>query len=301
MADMHNVHNGILNINKPPTWTSHDVVAKVRRLLGQRSVGHAGTLDPMATGVLLVCVGQATRVAEYLMASEKGYRATARLGVTTDSYDADGRVTATAPVPELSAAVLQAALTPFVGDILQVPPAYSAIKQDGVPLHKRARRGEVVDLVARPVRIERISLLSWQPPDLALEIACGPGTYVRSLVHDLGQALGCGATLIELTRVRSGHFTIDEAITLEHLAEAATAGQPGRYLRPVSEALSGLVPLEVDDASTRRLIHGQSLPCPVPPAGPLGYAKSASGAVLAILTYDGEEQVWRPRKVFAAS
>jgi len=217
-------YHGILNINKPTDWTSHDVVARVRRIAGQRSVGHAGTLDPAATGVLLVCLGQATRVAEYLMAGDKTYRALIRLGTTTDTYDADGEVTATGAVPDLSAPDLESALTEFTGEIQQFPPAYSAIKQDGVPLHRRARRGEEIQLQARPVTIYRIDVLEWRSPDLNIDVACAPGTYIRSLAHDLGQRLGCGAHLAGLVRTRSGHFSLDEAITLQALADAAAQG-----------------------------------------------------------------------------
>ena len=155
--------NGILNIDKPAGWTSHDVVAWVRRVLREKRVGHAGTLDPMATGVLLVCVGQATRVVEYLTAGQKVYRAEAQLGVTTDTYDADGQVIATAPVPPLTADDLRSALAGFVGEIQQRPPAYSAIKQGGEAAYRKARRGEAVELPARPVTIHGIELLDWDP------------------------------------------------------------------------------------------------------------------------------------------
>ncbi len=185
--------DGILNIDKPQGWTSHDVVAWIRRVLKVKRVGHAGTLDPLATGVLLVCVGQATRVAEYLMASDKTYRAQIQLGTITDTYDTDGEVVETRPLsPDIDRGAIWVALGRFVGDIMQAPPAYSAIKQDGVPLHRRARRGEEVRPAPRPVRIHSIQLVDWTAPCLTVDVTCDPGTYIRSLAHDLGQALGCG-------------------------------------------------------------------------------------------------------------
>ncbi len=292
--------NGILNINKPAGWTSHDVVAWVRRVLRIKRVGHAGTLDPLATGILLVCVGQATRVAEYLMASSKTYRAAARLGITTDTYDTDGELIATQPVPELTADDLRVALTHFTGDILQTPPAYSAIKQDGVPLHRRARRGETVQPAPRPVRIQSIEVLAWQPPDVALEVVCDPGTYIRSLVHDLGQTLGCGATMTALQRTRSGRFHIADALDLDTLAQAAAHGAIERHLHPLSAALDHLTPVEVTAEVEKLLRFGQPIPCSEPPATVTGYAINPAGEVAAILTYAQQSGTWRPEKVFAS-
>ncbi len=291
-------YSGILDIDKPADWTSHDVVARVRRIAGQRRVGHAGTLDPAATGVLLVCLGQATRVAEYLMASDKSYRAIIRLGTSTDTYDAEGVVTATAAVPELSSEQLRAVLAEFTGEIRQFPPAYSAIKQDGVPLHRRARRGEEIHLQARPVRIYRIDLLGWRSPDLSVDVTCGPGTYIRSLANDLGRHLGCGAHLAGLVRTRSGRFPLEEASTLEALAEAAARGQLESHLHPLEDALGGLVTVPVDDQATAHLIHGRPIPVQEGPTGDRGYARAADGQVVAILLRRSDQ--WWPQKVFAA-
>jgi tRNA pseudouridine55 synthase len=334
-------YDGILNINKPQGWTSHDVVAKVRRLLGQRQVGHAGTLDPLATGVLLVCAGQATRVSEYLMDGQKVYRAVARLGVTTDTYDIDGEITSRSPVPALSRADLLAVLTSFIGALLQRPPAYSAIKQAGVPAYRKARRGEAVELPARPVTIHGIELLdvpgaseapgTWGD-QLTLEVTCDPGTYIRSLTHDLGQALGCGAVLIQLTRLRSGQFTVEDASDLDELIADAATGDLARHLHPLRAALYDLTAVPVDAAASQRLQHGQAIPCtentqmtadwnrgfsrfvdqrekPAEASNPpsqqticradVGYALEADGTVRAILTYDAATSLWRPHKVFA--
>lgn len=293
--------NGILNIDKPAGWTSHDVVAWVRRVLREKRAGHAGTLDPMATGVLLVCVGQATRVAEYLMSGEKAYRAEMQLGVVTDTYDAGGQVVATAAVPPLTADDLRRALTGFVGVIAQVPPAYSAIKQDGVAAYRKARRGEAVELAARPVCISGIELLDWNASRLTVEVTCGPGTYIRSLAHDLGQALGCGAALTSLTRLRSGRFTLEDAVALDKLATACRAGELARYLHPLEAALHHLTRVPVDASQAARLAHGQAIPCPIAPAGATGYAVDSNGTVVAILAHDPGQAIWRPDKVFVTS
>lgn len=317
-------YHGILNIDKPAGWTSHDVVGKVRRLLHQKRVGHAGTLDPAATGVLLVCVGQATRVAEFLMAGRKVYRAVVQLGLETDTYDLDGAVVASAAVPPLTAADLTQALAHFTGALSQIPPAYSAIKQAGVPAYRKARRGEAVELAPRPVTIHDITLRGWQSPQLTLDVTCDPGTYIRSLAHDLGQALGCGAVLAQLIRLQSGAFRLEDAVSLAGLAAAADADQVARYLHPLQAALADLTPVPVDAALSQRLLQGQAIPAiPVADwpigrveaandcastgsagvcAAPrLGYALTADGTVQAILAYDSEVNVWRPKKVFGTS
>ncbi len=300
---MTSYHHGILNLDKPTGWTSHDVVAWTRRVLHEKRVGHAGTLDPMATGVLLVCVGQATRVVEYLTAGQKVYRAEAQLGVTTDTYDADGEITATAPVPPLTTDDLRDMLASFVGEIQQRPPAFSAIKQDGEAAYRKARRGEAVELPARPVTIHGIALLDWEPATAKLNIAvtCGPGTYIRSLTHDLGQILGCGAVLTRLTRTRSSQFAIEDAVDLDTLADAARSGDLGRYLHPIEAALQKLTRVPVDAEQVTRLIHGLFIPCPTPPEVETGYAVDAGDAVVAILLYDTSFAAWRPNKVFVTS
>lgn len=304
--------SGILNIDKPAGWTSHDVVGKVRRLLGQKSVGHAGTLDPLATGVLLVCVGQATRVAEYLMAGRKVYRATVQLGLTTDTCDVEGAIIAAAPTPELTPDDLARALAAFVGEQAQIPPAFSAIKQAGVPAYRRARRGETVELAPRRVVIHQIELLTWQPPLLTLDVTCDSGTYIRSLARDLGAALGCGGTLAGLRRLRSGRFGVEDAVSLEALAAACQAGQPGRYLHPIHAALDGLTPVTVDAGAAARLMHGQPIPGPSGAATDEAYAVTADGALIAILRRREDRAAaapaptaqtcqWWPTKVFVAN
>src|SRR5579859_1972604 len=194
--------DGILNINKPTGMTSHDVVAKVRKLLKQRRVGHAGTLDPAASGVLPICVGQATRVAEYLSESGKAYRATIIFGAVTDTYDSEGIITRTASTNGLTRATIEAILPAMLGSQMQVPPRYSAIKLQGQPAYKRARAGEEITLEARPIVIYSLKVIDWIPPYLTLAIECSKGTYIRSLAHDLGMQIGCYAYLNSLIRTR---------------------------------------------------------------------------------------------------
>ena len=295
---------GILNINKPRGPTSHDVVDRVRALTGIRRVGHAGTLDPLATGVLLVCIGQATRVAEYLMAGQKTYRARVRLGVSTNTYDAEGQVTAKAPV-EVDSTRVETALARFRGTIMQVPPVYSALKHKGTPLYRLARQG--VDMAqlspkARQVEVFRLELIAWEPPECTVEVTCSPGTYVRTLAHDLGQALGCGAHLAGLTRLASGKFCLENGITLEELAHAAAEGHWRDLLHPIDAALTHFKPLHLDADAARRLCSGQAISLP---PGEMGMGKSdlaraygPARTFLALVAYDAAAKVWRPRKVF---
>jgi tRNA pseudouridine55 synthase len=297
--------SGILNVDKPPGITSHDVVDAVRRISGQRQVGHAGTLDPMATGVLLVCLGKATRVTEYLMASAKRYRATVVLGAVTDTYDAEGEILSSGGRTDFSRQEIEAALAGFAGRIEQVPPMYSALKRDGQPLHRLARQGKTVELEPRTVEIHEITLLDWAAPALIFEVACSSGTYVRSLAHDLGQRLGSGAYLTSLVRLSSGRFSLEEATSLARLEEAFQHGQEADYLLPLDEALLDWPAMIVDGDRARRIVQGQAVAGEPPAAGeaevPLCRAYSLDGDFLAILTYHATTGQWRPKKVFAAS
>ena len=311
--------SGILNVDKPADMTSHDVVDAVRRMAGQRKVGHAGTLDPMATGVLLVCLGNATRVAEFLMAGRKRYRATIVLGTTTETYDAQGTIVTTGGRIDFGRKEIEEALSHFVGPIRQVPPIYSAIKHQGQPLYKLARRGEEVQVAPRPVEIDEISLLDWEPSSLIIEVSCSPGTYIRSLAHDLGQRLGCGAYLAALVRLQSGHFSLAEAVSLHRLEEAFEHGQEGDYLFSLDEALLDLPAVILGQEDARRVVHGQATRIaqavansqepsayqgshqPVGDEGRLCRAYSAQGDFLAILSYQPDSDHWRPKKVFAST
>jgi tRNA pseudouridine55 synthase len=298
--------SGILNIDKPPDVTSHDVVDAVRRVAGQRKVGHAGTLDPLATGVLLVCLGQATRVAEYLMASPKRYRATIVLGTTTDTYDAEGETLTTGGRIDWSREEIAAALDTFVGHTWQVPPMYSALKRDGQPLYKLARQGKTVEREPRQIEIDEILLLSWTPPSLVAEIACSSGTYVRSLAHDLGQHLGGGAYLAALVRLSSGQFGLEEATSLERIEEAFEHGQEDLYLLPVDEPLLHWPAMILGTSDAQRIMQGQAVPGQPPAAGGEGEgtlcrAYGPDGDFLAIVTYEPTTARWWPKKVFQQS
>jgi len=286
--------DGILNLDKPKGITSHDVVERVRAVAGQRRVGHAGTLDPMATGVLLVCLGRATRLAEYLMASPKTYRARIRLGITTDTYDAEGQVTEERPV-EATRSDVEAALGRFRGRILQVPPMFSAIKRKGQPLYRLARQGITVEREPRPVEIYELRLTAWEPPDLTLEVTCSPGTYIRSLAHDLGQALGCGAHLAGLVRLASGDFRLEDAVPLEEL----TPERLPEVMLPPDAALRRYPAFHLDQEAARAVRSGRAIAGPPPKGEPLARAYGPDGSFLAVLEYRPDRLVWHPRKVFA--
>jgi tRNA pseudouridine55 synthase len=291
--------DGILNINKPAGLTSHDVVQRVRRLVGQRRVGHAGTLDPLATGVLLVCLGQATRVAEYLMRGTKTYRATVRLGIATDTYDAEGAVTWESPGLDVSEEQIVAALARLRATTSQRPPPYSAVKQAGQRLYQLARRGIEVEPPPRTIAIESLDLLAWQPPQVTFEVRCSPGTYVRSLAHDLGQLLGVGGHLTALVRLRSGHWRIEEAITLETLQSAVASHDWTHLLHPLETAVDHLPRLDLDAAAVSRLVQGQAVAVADAPLADLVRVHAPDGALCALAQPSADQPGWwQPRKVF---
>lgn len=209
--------DGALLVDKPAGPTSHDIVDAVRKIFGVQKVGHCGTLDPQATGLLIIVLGQATKLSERLMADDKVYSGTICLGTTTNSYDADGEVVSSLPVPPLTLELLDEVAGSFVGDLLQEPPMVSAVKKDGVPLYKLARKGVEVERKPRLVSIYRFRFTSYEEPYGVFRVACTKGTYVRSLAHDLGQKIGCGAHLATLRRHVSGRFDVDNAIPFEDL------------------------------------------------------------------------------------
>ncbi len=265
---------------------------------GQRRIGHAGTLDPLATGVLVVCAGWATRLTEYLMDGTKRYRATVRLGVTTDTYDAEGEVLASRDAADVTADTLLTTLETFVGATAQVPPMHSAIKHAGRPLYKLARRGETVERPARMVHIHELRVAEWNPPDVVLDIVCSKGTYVRSLAHDLGEKLGCGAHLAGLTRTMSGSFHLADAVSLEALAHACAQGQAAELAYPLERALENFVMLPVDEAQAQRLRYGQAIADELPDHDhDLALAMLRTGEPLAVLTYCRDTRQWQPNKV----
>ena len=208
---------GVLIVDKPQGLTSHDVVYRLRRKLGMKKIGHAGTLDPMATGLLIMLIGKATRFSQYLMSTDKVYEGEATLGVVTDSQDAEGEMMETRPVPELSEAAVREVMKGFLGDQYQIPPMHSAIKIDGVKLYHLARKGEVVEREPRFIRVSSFELLSFASPKISFRLHCTKGTYVRTIAHDLGQKLGCGAHLSALRRTASGKFELNQGLTLEQI------------------------------------------------------------------------------------
>jgi len=291
--------SGILVIDKPPGWTSFDVVAFVRGRSGVKRVGHAGTLDPAATGVLTLLMGTATRLTEYLVDAGKRYTATVELGVETDTYDRDGAVISEVDASQITQAQVEAALSAFKGNLMQVPPAYSAIKRAGEASYKAARRGDAVAMEPRPVRIDDITVISYEPPFLTLDVQCGKGFYVRSLAHDLGASLGVGGTLAALRRTRVGAFDVEHAVDLETLrAELDDGSWQGRLWAP-DEVLLGLRAAVLADTNRARLLVGLD-----PQIDAQGAADErcraydASGEFLAVLRHEGQR--WRPEKVFAS-
>lgn len=299
--------SGILNIDKPLGQTSHDVVERVRALTGVRRVGHAGTLDPLATGVLVVCVGRtATRVVEYLMEEPKTYRTHVRLGIVTDTFDGEGEILARSPV-EAERKDVERALAQFRGTIEQIPPMFSAVKHHGKPLYRLARQGIEVERRIRQVEIHRIDLVDWasdgDQAQCTLEIECSPGTYIRVLVHDLGQELGCGAYVTGLTRLASGSFRLEDAVTLDRLAQAVQEARWAELLRPVDDAISHRFPaLHLNAGQARLLCLGQSIQSTDAGVqnGATARIYGPEGRFLALAAYDTQRDSWRPKKVFVS-
>lgn len=247
--------DAILLIDKSQGLTSHDVVGRVRRILGMRRVGHTGTLDPMATGVLPVATGQGTRLVQFIMAGEKTYRATLRLGQTTDTQDAEGTLVQERGTEGIDAADVERVSRGFVGEIEQVPPMYSALKKNGVPLYRLARQGVEVERASRQMKIDRLQILQITLPFVTFEVDCSKGTYIRTLCHDIGEALGCGAHLSALRRLRTGSFAEQECVSIEQLAACPEPGScPGILTLP--EALRDYPAAQVQDEAAQRLLNG---------------------------------------------
>lgn len=313
--------NGFLNIDKPAGLTSHDVVARVRRLVGRGvKVGHAGTLDPMATGVLPVALGSATRLIEYLADAQKGYRGVVRLGQVTATDDAEGEILEERPIPALDAGQIEAALAPFRGPIMQVPPIYSALHHAGRRLYDLARAGEHVELPPRPVTIYRLELVPDPTDDeqgtthhaplsstatapghpdaaalrtLTIDVECSKGTYIRALARDIGARLGCGAHLAGLRRTQVGAFLVGAATPLADLEH--DPGLLPRRLHPPELAVRDWAAITLDVQQAARARNGMALTLPAL-EGDHARAHTDGGALLALLRREGE--VWRPIKVF---
>jgi tRNA pseudouridine55 synthase len=295
---MTEAHIGLLVINKPIGLTSHDVVNKVRWLSGIRRVGHAGTLDPLASGVLLLAVGRATRLIEYLVGRSKRYQAVVRLGQETDTYDREGEVVAERPV-QVTDSQLEAALERFRGPIEQVPPMFSAVKQGGQPLYRLARRGQAVERPARAITIYELSLLDWRPPEIELLIHCSSGTYIRSLAHDLGHVLGCGGHLATLRRLAVGDFTLDQSVPLPVLERENWLA----HLLPPDRAVDHLPAIILPEADVVSLRNGQQVNCrPDQAVAPLVRAYHEDGRFIGLVVHEGSDPHgrWQPRKILAA-
>ncbi|MBI2831819.1 MAG: tRNA pseudouridine(55) synthase TruB [Chloroflexi bacterium] len=293
--------DGILNINKPQGRTSFSIVSMVRRLIREQRVGHAGTLDPDATGVLPVCFGRGTRVVEFLLGSSKTYRSEIELGISTDTYDASGTVTRRSDPSGITLEQLQTALATFRGLIRQTPPMYSALKHHGTPLYKLARAGIEVERESRPARIYHLELLEWHPPVATIEVTCSSGTYIRSLAHDLGQLLGCGAIMKSLVRLRYGPFELKDAITPEQFEDAVRKGCWQDYVYPIDTVLSDWTAIILSDDDSRAVKSGRPIAhLEQPPASPesLCRAYTSDGRFLGVLRYIPEKGQWQPEKVF---
>lgn len=289
--------DGIVNVLKPAGMTSHDVVAKLRRIYHTKKVGHTGTLDPDAVGVLPVCIGQATRLVEYLTDKEKTYKTVVQFGQETNTQDASGEVTATTNLPTLDKAEFCAVTEQFLGEIQQIPPMYSAIKKDGQPLYKLARQGIDVEVEPRPVVIHDIKVLMYNQELAMLEVRCGKGTYIRTLCQDIGRACGSSAHMAYLMRTASGPFHIDDAVSLEKLEQAE---DPNIYLHDMNASLSGMPALTVTKPLVQtRVLNGlaQRIPGVTElPQGTVCRAVSEQGDLLAIGTAEGDH--FQPNKVF---
>jgi tRNA pseudouridine55 synthase len=282
-----------------------DAVRRIKRLSGlRRKVGHAGPMDPLARGLLPICVGQATRLMDYLVAGSKQYRMDIRLGAITNTYDAEGEVVEIGKVCGISRDRLEQAIESFVGVIQQTPPMYSAIKVQGQRLYKLARAGKEIEREARTVEIHHIQILEFDPPLLTLLVDCGRGVYMRSLAHDLGQVLGCGGYVTDLERLRCGGFETEDSVTLEQMESGAESG-PDRWtehLQPVDAVLRKLPTLAAGPSAKRHLLNGQSVSSSQQPVD-AKYLESfraydEEGRFLALVRYDRAASSWKPIKVF---
>jgi tRNA pseudouridine55 synthase len=300
---------GFLTIDKPVGWSSHDVVDAARRWLGTRRVGHLGTLDPLATGVLPLAIRDATKLIPFVDQREKVYAGTIRLGTSTETFDAEGRVVRTheGPLPEESA--VRAALASFAGELEQIPPMFSSVKKDGVPLYRLARRGEEVEREPRKVRIHRIALTRFDPPDVGIEVACSPGTYVRVLAADLGEKLGCGAHLAGLRRTANGPFVIADCLTPEQCDALAAAGELDARIVPPARVLA-LPEIALSGIQARRVANGGAIAAaeargpfergPQPAPGGKFAALTPGGDLLAVMELRPDRR-FHPLRVFPFS
>jgi tRNA pseudouridine55 synthase len=313
---MKSVVSGVLIVDKPVGLTSHDVVQIIRRGTGIRRAGHTGTLDPRASGVLVVLIGPAVRLSEFVSAADKRYQATLRFGTSTDTYDAEGEILRSVPIDEISEEAFEEVIKKYEGEIEQVPPPYSAVKVRGRKAYEHARNNEEVELKPRKINVYNLEILEWSPPETVLDVYCSSGTYVRSLANDLGEDLGTGAFLIGLRRTKSGRFTLRDAVPLRQLQDAFLAGEWYRYLIPAAEALGDWPGIELNGEQVEKIRHGHRIPAdkdveelidpknhphPDEEGPPLIRAITEQGDLVAIMEYVEEGQEWKPKKVFFQS
>jgi len=293
--------NGILNINKSRGCTSFSVVARLRRLTGEKRAGHAGTLDPAASGVLPVCLGQATRVVEYIMMDTKEYVAGIELGTSTDTYDSEGHITGRGDPGSISLPDIQSTLRNFSGTFEQMPPAFSALKKNGRHYYDLAREGKPVSASPRKVIIDSLEILEFNRPYLKLRIRCGKGTYVRSLAHDLGNLLGCGAYLKDLVRTAYGPFDIEGAVDIDEIEKALRKGSLEDLIYPLDFPLSHWKKVVLDEEHVLEVFKGHNMILNIdnPQVNEFCRAYDPRGGFLAVMKFIPESELWHPEKVFS--
>ncbi len=293
-----NTASGVLVVDKPTGMTSHQVVQVIRNGTHIKRAGHTGTLDPRASGVLVVLIGPAVRLSEFVSAEDKRYQSTIKLGESTDTYDGDGTITGVSEI-QVSMQQFEEALKQFVGEIEQVPPPYSAIKVQGRRAYALAREGEEVVLEPRTITVHSLELIEWNFPEVVVDVHCSSGTYVRSLAHDLGKVLGCGANLTGLRRTKSGRFTLKDAIPLRKLVEAFESSNWYQYLIPAAEALSDWPSITLNNEEVDAVRHGHRVPR-AENVGQTVRAINEQGELVALMDYDETASEYQPKKVFFA-
>jgi tRNA pseudouridine55 synthase len=302
--DLKNAISGVLVVDKPVGMTSHDVVQAIRNGTGLRRAGHTGTLDPRASGVLVILVGPAVRLSEYVSASDKRYQAIIRLGSTTDTFDADGKFTRSDVPVNVTEAEFEAVLQTFIGEIEQTPPPYSAVKVQGRKAYEMARQGEEVELAPRKIQVHHLEVLEWAPPEVVVDVHCSSGTYVRSLANDLGEKLGTGAYLVGLRRTKSGRFSLRDATPPRKLQEAFQAGNWYQYLIPAAEALADWPAVELSPDDVEGVRHGHRVKAAADAQPGMVRGVSTQGELVALMELtageDGSPE-WQPKKVFFTS
>jgi tRNA pseudouridine55 synthase len=290
--------NGILNVNKPTARTSQDIVSFVKHLSKQRHVGHAGTLDPIATGVLPICLGQATRMSSFIMETSKTYIAEITLGISTNTYDREGTIVQQKDPSYVTKTNITELLPTLTGKVMQKPPSFSALKRQGKRLYELARSGIEVETVAREITIYRMDLLEWNPPCLIIEVECSKGTYIRSIAHDIGQSLGCGAHISALIRTKYGPFGIEDSVSLPQLEDAFSHEYWQELIYPMDIIINDWTAVILTPEQELDILNGRAIPNSTEKTAPRCRAYSSDGRFLAILRSVPDKAAWQPEKVF---